>query len=74
MVVRDKPHAKYPHGYAIVRIDRVVAENQLEDSVTVVKVFSSKMAAEKDAARLNGINAEKGCRYFVYVTRMITDE
>jgi len=74
MVVRDKQHAKYPHGYAIVRIDRVVSENQPEDSVAVVKVFSSRIAAEKDAARLNGVNAEKGCRYFVYVTRMITDK
>jgi hypothetical protein len=74
MCPTDQHNAKYPHGYAIVRIDFPLGEFAPEDSIAVAKVFSSKTRAEEDAARLNKINADKRCRYVVYVTRMVTDE
>ncbi len=74
MCPADQGHSKYPHGYAIVRIDLPFGEFAPEASIAVVKVFSSRIRAEEDTARLNKINADKRCKYVVYVTRMVTDE
>jgi hypothetical protein len=74
MCPTDHAHAKYPHGYAVVRIDFPLSEVAPEDSIAVVKVFSSRTRAEEDTTRLNKINADKRCKYVVYVTRMVTDE
>lgn len=69
----DQPHAKYAHGYAVVRVSKPVDESYPENSVAVVKVFSSKIAAQNEAQRLNGVNAGKSCKYFVATTHIITD-
>jgi hypothetical protein len=65
----DKPHSKYPHVYAIVRFDLPVNQGNPENSVSVVKVFSSRVLAEQEASRLNEINQEKGCLYVVQITK-----
>jgi hypothetical protein len=70
----DQPHAKYPHGFAIVRIDLPVSGRNPEDSLAVVKVFSAELAAKEDAARLNKVNADKRCKYVVLVTHLILEE
>jgi hypothetical protein len=64
----DKPHAKYPHVYAIVRID---AFQPLENCATVVKVMAAQDQAEREAARLRDVNGEKQCTYVVQPTRFI---
>jgi hypothetical protein len=56
--------------YAVVRIDLPVSQENPENSVSVVKVFSSKMTAEQEVSRLNGINSAKGCRYVLQTTRL----
>ena len=56
--------------YAVVRIDLPVSQENPENSVSVVKVFSSKMTAEREVSRLNRINASKGCRYVLQTTRL----
>jgi hypothetical protein len=71
--VIDKPHAKYPHGYAVVRIDMPVSESDPEDSLGVVKVFFSKVSAEEETVRLNKINAQR-CKYVVLVTHLILEK
>jgi hypothetical protein len=71
--VINQPHAKYQHGYAVVRIDAPVSENNPEDSFAVVKVFSSKASAEEESIRLNKLNAQKGCKYVVLVTHLIPE-
>jgi len=56
--------------YAILRIDLPVSQDNPENSIAVVKVFSSEKTAEEEVLRLNGINAEKGCRYVLKTTRL----
>jgi hypothetical protein len=72
--VIDKPHAKYPHGFAVARIDMPVSESNPEDSFAVVKVFSSKASAEEETVRLNRVNAQKRCKYVFLVTHLISDK
>ncbi len=67
----DKPHAKYPHVYAIVRFDSYMSA---ENAATVVKVIPSRDVAEREAARLNDL--EKGKKgkqslYTVQTTRFV---
>jgi hypothetical protein len=64
----DKPHSKYPHVDAIVRLD---SEMSLENSATVVKVLSSRNFAEQEASRLREANKEKHCIYLVQITRFV---
>jgi len=67
----EKPNARFRHMYAIVRIDLPVSQETPENSISVVKVFSSKSAAEQEILRLNRINGEKGCRYVLQTTRLV---
>jgi hypothetical protein len=67
----DKPHSKYPHVYVIVRFDLPVSQSDPENSVSVVKVLSSKVSAEQEASRLNEINQGKGCFYVVRITKFV---
>jgi hypothetical protein len=64
----DKPHAKYPHVYAIVRIDSYKAS---ENSATVVKVAATRDQAEQEVARLRRVNQGKRCIYEVPITRFV---
>ena len=66
----EKPNSKFRHLYAVVRIDLPVSLENPENSVSVVKVFSSKMRAEQEVSRLNRINSAKGCRYVLQTTRL----
>ena len=45
-----------------------MSQNNPEDSLAVVKVFSSKASADEESVRLNKVNAQKGCKYVVLVT------
>jgi hypothetical protein len=67
----DTPHSKFRHLYAVLRIDVPVNPENPENSIAVVKVFSSKFSAEQEVARLNKINSEKGCRYVLNTTRLV---
>ncbi len=64
----DRPHAKYAHVYAIVRIDSYKAS---ENSATVVKVMATRDQAEQEAARLRRVNQGKQCIYEVQITRFV---
>ena len=71
MVTSNKPHSKFSHVYALVRIDAPLSADSPENSISVVKVLRSEEAAEKEALRLRDLNKGKGCAYHVYVTRLI---
>jgi hypothetical protein len=71
MSENEKPHSRFQHIYAILRIDLPVGQENPENSVSVVKVFSSKVSAEKEVSRLNELNSEKGCRYVLQTTRLM---
>ncbi len=63
------PHLRYPHVFAIVRIDPIDRAVDLENSIAVVSVYGIREDAEREAARLNSSNIELGPRYVVFVSR-----
>ena len=67
----DTPHSRFRHAYAIVRIDPPVSETDPGNNISVVKVLISETDAEKELARLNHINANKGCVYLLTPTRLV---
>ncbi len=64
----ETPHAKYPHVYAIVRVD---SNMNLENCATGVKVLASREQAEEEVARLKEVNKGKHCTYTLQITRFI---
>jgi hypothetical protein len=44
-----------------------------ENRISVPKVFRTEDAARHEAERLNTVNHDKGCRYFVVVSRLSND-
>ena len=68
-MILDLPNLKFEHLYAVVRFDFPVNPEYPENSVTIVKAFSTRPAAEKEASRLNELKKEKGCRYKFYIFR-----
>ena len=67
----DRPHSKFKHVYAVVRIDTPVSTTDPENSFAVVKVLSSKTDADAEVNRLNSVNATKRCLYVSRITRMV---
>jgi len=65
----ETPHSKYQHVYAVVRLDLDMSR---ENSFTVVKVLTSKESADQEVSRLNHLNGEKGARYEVQTTRLVS--
>lgn len=61
----DRPHSKYRHVYPIVRIDTPFDPVYPTNTVTVVRVLTSQTSAETEVSRLNQINADKSCAYFL---------
>jgi len=67
----ETPHSKFRHLYAVVGIDFPVNQDNPENNISVVKVFSSKLSAEQEVTRLNHVNSGKRCRYVLNITRLI---
>ena len=67
----DSSHSKYPHVYPIVRFDTPLGQGDPQSKITVVKVLTSKVAAEAEVSRLNQINADKSCTYFYCTSRLV---
>lgn len=67
----ETPHSKFPHVYGIVRIDFPFDGNNPGNGISLVKVARSEAVAEAEVSRLNRINADKKCRYFCCVSRLI---
>jgi hypothetical protein len=62
-------HKERANAFAVVRID-LDPELSWPDRVTVKEVVSSKDLAFREAQRLNELNSEKRCIYFVTHTRV----
>ena len=67
----DKPHSKFRHVYAIVRIDTPFDEKYPSNTLAIVKVLTSKSVAEAEVSRLNQVNADKSCLYVACTSRLI---
>ena len=70
----EQPNKTYMHVFPILRFDLPVSQEDPQNSVMVVKVFSSRESAEKDAERLNRINADKSSKYVVYISRFSIED
>jgi len=65
-----KPSKKYQHIYAILRYETDAGENvPIDLRVTVKKVVVDPQFADQEVKRLNELNKDKGCHYFVQITR-----
>jgi len=67
----EQPHAKFPHVYAVVRIDFPFDENNPGSRISVVKVARSAIVAESEVGRLNRINGDKPCTYICCLSRLV---
>jgi len=67
----DKRHSRFRTVYAIVRFDFPVSADNPENTASVVKVFSSKIHAEREIARLSEVNAQQRCKYVLQTTRLM---
>ena len=67
----NRPHARFPHVYAIVRIDLPLDQDNPENSLSVVKALLSETLATDEASRLSKINADKNCNYVVFTSRLV---
>jgi hypothetical protein len=69
-----QPHAKYPHVFAVVRIDTYegIDEALDEDRLAVTGVVTTEEAADADASRVNALAKERGTgsRYITFVSRL----
>ena len=61
-------NSRFDHVYVVLRLDAEMA--QLENQVTVTKVFASEPEARAEAERLTVENASRGARYVVQIGRM----
>jgi len=70
----DQPHSRYEHVYPIVRVDLYIdAQVSPEHAFSIVKVLTSKAAAELETARLIDLNKGKECKYFFAVSRLVPE-
>lgn len=65
-----RPNRRYRHVFAVIRLDDGLMTTSLENRISVTKVLLTEEAAAEEAARLNAVNSNKGCRYVVHVTRL----
>lgn len=71
---KQEKHSRHEHVFVILRIDMPVDGSHPENSLSVPKIFRDQRVAEEEAARLNELNGEKGCRYLCQVSRLVSDD
>ena len=57
-------------AFAIVRIDDASEDTSIENRFAIQKVMLVLEEAEDEVERLNKLNADKACHYFVRTTRL----
>ena len=57
--------------FAVVRFDADMGEP--ENQIMAKEIVSSQEVADAEVARLNRLNADKGCVYFSQITRYFPD-
>ena len=70
----DRENSKYTHLFALVRYEIPTDLASFHNSISVVKVFADREAAETEAKRLGSINSLLKCRYEVQVTRFVSKD
>jgi len=59
--------------YAVIRVDGPVEGPHHKINITVKEIVRSIEIASSEVARLNVLNADKGCWYFWTTTRLFAD-
>ncbi len=62
------PHSKNPHIWVVVRQDQFPVED-LGFGITAVKVYENEEVAVQETARLNKMNGDKHCKYWLFQSR-----
>ena len=63
-----RKHQLREQVFAVIRIDRYAEAPEL--MVTVKEIVRSQALADAEARRLNDLNSDKACFYFVQATRL----
>jgi hypothetical protein len=71
---RLKKNANSDHLFVVIRIDDLSPNTPIEQRIALTKVFLDENAADREAARLNDLNKNKGSRYVVKVSRLVLHE
>jgi hypothetical protein len=75
----DRPHRTHQHVFGVVRVhvdglrNEPIVEGMVENAIAGTRAFHTRGDAEQDAARLNALNGDKGCRYVVVYLRLGPD-
>ena len=64
----SRSHREREEVFAVIRFDAAMGEP--EKQVTVKEIVRDERVAAAEVARLNQLNAAKGCRYFWQPTRL----
>jgi hypothetical protein len=68
----DSPNSKFDHVYVVIRLDEPAHGIPFGiGQITLTKVFFSKEKAIQEVERLNSINSDKFCKYFVQISRLV---
>ena len=67
----SRTHKEREQVWAVVRFDEGVDDPSL--AFTVKEVVRDQALAEAEAARLNQVNSDKGCRYWATPTRLFPE-
>jgi hypothetical protein len=67
----SRTHKEREQVWAVVRFDGDVDDPA--HAFTVKEIVRDQQLAEAEAARLNALNADKGCRYWATPTRLFPD-
>lgn len=66
----NKPNAKFPHTFIVLRIDDFQVEAAVENKISPVATYLDEGQAQDEAKRLNGLASEGGSRYLVLISRL----
>lgn len=67
----NKPNARFPHAFIVLRIDDYLdASAEVENKISPVATYLDRVLADDEAARLNELEADKGSRFVVLISRL----
>ena len=66
----NKPNAKFPHAFIVLRIDDFQMGSEVENKISPVATYLDEKMASVEAARLNGLVSDEGSRYVVLTSRL----
>lgn len=66
----NKPNARFPHAFIVLRIDDFHDDTEVEQQISPVATYLDQALADAEMTRLNDLNSDKGSRYVVLMSRL----